>query len=113
MNPKHTIGLQAVARGVSDASGAILAPSINYGMSHHHESFPGTVTLRPATFVAVMRDVASSLSKAGFTHVLFINGECHVSFRPSPRWYMASEYQRPKWVMRRGVGTQPCNLAVP
>ena len=78
MNAKHTFDViddtQAVARGVSEATGAVLAPSINYGMSHHHESFPGTVTLRPATFVAVMRDVASSLSKAGFTHVLFING---------------------------------------
>ncbi len=57
------------------ATGAFLAPSINYGMSHHHSSFPGTVTLRPATFVAVMRDVAYSLSKTGFTHVLFVNGE--------------------------------------
>lgn len=55
-------------------TGAILAPTINYGMSHHHESFPGTVTLRPATFVAVVRDVAASLSGAGFTHVLFVNG---------------------------------------
>ncbi|CAM9750628.1 unnamed protein product, partial [Scytosiphon promiscuus] len=66
---------EAVARGVSEATGALLAPSINYGMSHHHESFPGTVTLRPATFVSVMRDVASSLSKTGFTHVMFVNGE--------------------------------------
>ncbi|CAM9499098.1 unnamed protein product, partial [Hapterophycus canaliculatus] len=65
---------EAVARGISEATGALLAPTINYGMSHHHESFPGTVTLRPATFVAVMRDVASSLSKTGFTHVMFVNG---------------------------------------
>lgn len=53
-------------------------------MSHHHESFPGTVTLRPATFVAVMRDVASSLSRTGFTHVLFINGGCCVCPAFSP-----------------------------
>ncbi|CAM9395833.1 unnamed protein product [Ectocarpus sp. 6 AP-2014] len=65
---------EAVARGVCEVTGAILAPTINYGMSHHHESFPGTVTLRPATFVAVVRDVATSLSGAGFTHVLFVNG---------------------------------------
>ncbi|CAN0334309.1 unnamed protein product [Ectocarpus fasciculatus] len=65
---------EAVARGVCEVTGAILAPTINYGMSHHHESFPGTVTLRPATFVAVVRDVAASLSGAGFTHVLFVNG---------------------------------------
>ncbi|CAM9582876.1 unnamed protein product [Laminaria digitata] len=65
---------EAVARGVSEATGALLAPCINYGMSFHHGSFPGTVTLSPATFVGVVRDVASSLSKTGFTHVLFING---------------------------------------
>ncbi|CAM9267162.1 unnamed protein product, partial [Sphacelaria rigidula] len=65
---------EAVARGVSAATGAVLAPSVNYGMSAHHGSFAGTVTLSPATFVGVVRDVAASLERSGFTHILFING---------------------------------------
>lgn len=60
---------------MSQATDTILAPSMNYGMSAHHASFPGTVTLTPGTFVGMVRDVASSLMDSGFTHVLFINGE--------------------------------------
>lgn len=84
-------------------------------MSHHHESFPGTVTLRPATFVAVMRDVASSLSKAGFTHVLFINGECARvldRLRPAPavaneRVGRSARRCAAVWAISRGIGTLP------
>ncbi|CAM9574824.1 unnamed protein product [Discosporangium mesarthrocarpum] len=65
---------EAVARGVAAETGAVLAPFMPLGMSVHHSSFPGTVTLSPATFVSVVLDYASSLSRSGFTHVLFING---------------------------------------
>ncbi|CAM9632889.1 unnamed protein product [Ascophyllum nodosum] len=65
---------EAVARGLSEVTGALVAPSVNYGMSVHHSDFSGTVTLSPATFVGVVRDVSSSLVRSGFTHVLFING---------------------------------------
>lgn len=43
-------------------------------MSVHHSDFSGTVTLSPATFVGVVRDVVASLERSGFTHVLLING---------------------------------------
>jgi creatinine amidohydrolase len=65
---------EAIARGVGDATEALVAPTINVGMALHHTSFPGTISLRPSTLMLVVRDYLTSLTKAGFTHFFFING---------------------------------------
>lgn len=65
-----------VARRVAEA----LAPHVVYtracavGVSEHHMRHPGTLTLRPGTFLAVVNDVIRSLKMAGFQHVLVLNG---------------------------------------
>jgi creatinine amidohydrolase len=53
---------------------AILAPPINVGVSYHHMSFPGTITLQPETFVAVVCDVVRSLHRHGLARFLILNG---------------------------------------
>ncbi|MDF5706391.1 MAG: creatininase family protein [Nostoc sp. S4] len=65
---------EAIARGVGDATGAIVAPTINVGMALHHTAFPGTISLRPSTLIQVVRDYVTCLVKAGFTKFYFING---------------------------------------
>lgn len=63
-----------VAKGVGDASGAMVAPTLAYGMSQHHLGFAGSATLRPSTLMLVVRDVVLSLSRHGFERFFFING---------------------------------------
>jgi creatinine amidohydrolase len=65
---------EAIARGVGEATGAMVGPTINVGMALHHTSFPGTISLRPSTMIQVVRDYITCLAKAGFTKFLFING---------------------------------------
>jgi creatinine amidohydrolase len=65
---------EAIAQGVGEATGAIVAPTINVGMALHHTSFPGSISLRPSTLILLIRDYLSSLTKAGFTRFFFING---------------------------------------
>lgn len=65
---------EAIARGVGEATGAIVSPTINVGMALHHTAFPGTISLRPSTLILVVRDYVTSLVKAGFTKFYFING---------------------------------------
>lgn len=65
---------EAIARGVGDATGAIVAPTINVGMALHHTEFPGTISLRPSTLIYVLEDYLTCLTKAGFTRFFFING---------------------------------------
>ena len=53
---------------------AVVAPVVLAGLSAHHMGFPGTITLTPETFEAVVYETALSLIKHGFRKVLFYNG---------------------------------------
>ena len=53
---------------------AIVTPTVNMGVSPHHMNFPGTITLRPETLLAVLRDMVTSLKQHGLTRFLFLNG---------------------------------------
>ena len=65
---------EVVAKGVGDAIGAAVAPTLAYGMSQHHLGFAGSATLRPSTMMLVVRDVVMSLAMHGFRRFFFING---------------------------------------
>ncbi|NJM73582.1 MAG: creatininase family protein [Scytonema sp. RU_4_4] len=62
------------ARGVGEATQAMVGPTINVGMALHHTAFPGSISLRPSTMIQLVRDYITCLAKAGFTKFYFING---------------------------------------
>ena len=65
---------EAIARGVGEATQAMIAPTMNVGMALHHTAFPGTISLRPSTLILVIRDYITCLAQAGFSKFYFING---------------------------------------
>ena len=52
----------------------LVADGLKAGISEHHMTHPGTLTLRPATFLAVLNDLVRSVVMAGFDDVLVLNG---------------------------------------
>jgi creatinine amidohydrolase len=63
---------EAVARRL--APRVIVAQGLMAGISEHHMRHPGTLSLRPGTFLTVLNDLVESLVRAGFRHVLVLNG---------------------------------------
>ena len=55
-------------------SGALIGPTITLGVSEHHMTFPGSITLRPSTYIAVMSDYILSLVDHGFERFYVLNG---------------------------------------
>jgi creatinine amidohydrolase len=57
------------------AQGEVLVmPLVVYGLNEHHMDFPGTISIDMQTLLAYVGDVAVSVARHGFTHVLIVNG---------------------------------------
>lgn len=53
----------------------VLLPTLWCGSSHHHKGFPGALSLRSETLVAVLLDLVESLIHTGFRRIFLLN--CH------------------------------------
>lgn len=63
------VGLDAAA-----PLGVPVFPRMNYGLCPYFMAYPGTVSLKVDTLLAVVRDVLESLRDTGFRRVLIVNG---------------------------------------
>lgn len=72
------IVLEAIVQGIEErlepSFPALLLPIMPLGKSPEHLSFPGTVSLRASTLLAIAEDVVSSLTAHGFRRLVFLNG---------------------------------------
>lgn len=52
----------------------LVAPTLRLGVSEHHISFPGTLTLSSGTFLAAVKELCDSLARHEFRRQLIVNG---------------------------------------
>ncbi|MCK9993566.1 MAG: creatinine amidohydrolase [Alphaproteobacteria bacterium] len=69
-----TISVEMIAKRAGEAANILVAPVFPVGVAAHHMAFAGSMSLRPETFRAAIRDWAASLDRHGFRRIYFFNG---------------------------------------
>jgi creatinine amidohydrolase len=64
------LGTALAERAARIAGNTLVAPTLRPGLSEHHMHFPGSFTLRPTTFVALVEDYCESLARQGFSRIV-------------------------------------------
>ena len=65
---------ERVSVEAAEPLGIPVFPTLNYGYTPYFTAYPGTVSLRIETLIALVRDVLDSLKRSGFRRILFVNG---------------------------------------
>jgi creatinine amidohydrolase len=65
---------QRAARLMSATHPAVVTPTIPFGMSEHHMSLNGTITLDYPTMAAVLDCACRSILRSGFKRIFILNG---------------------------------------
>jgi creatinine amidohydrolase len=69
-----------IAGKAAERVGALVAPPVTYGYNEKELGFPGTVSLKTETLMAVLYDICDSLARTGFRHVVLLNGHGYNTF---------------------------------
>ncbi len=106
---------EAIARKLGNALVAPIVPFVPEGdidPPSGHMRYPGTISLRPATFKLLLVEIAASLRAHGFEHVILIgdsggnqDGMAEVAAQLSEEWaggstsihYVPEYYDNPRW----------------
>jgi creatinine amidohydrolase len=65
---------EKVAVDAAQPLGVPVYPAVPFGITPYFADFPGTVTLRMTTYVALVDDVLESVYRSGFRRILLVNG---------------------------------------
>ncbi len=64
-----------IAKEAGKRAATVVAPVLSFGFSPGlHCTFPGTVSLRGTTLIAVVEDLLESLLRSGFFEIMFLSG---------------------------------------
>lgn len=64
----------ALADAASRQTGVLVAPPLNFGASPYFLAYPGTLSLRVSTLIALVEDLVRSAYQHGFRRLLILNG---------------------------------------
>jgi creatinine amidohydrolase len=65
---------ERLAQEAAEPLGVPVFPTVNYGITPGFLAYPGTVSLRIGTMLALIRDILDSLHRHGFRRILIVNG---------------------------------------
>src|SRR2546427_6436619 len=65
---------ERVAAEAAEPLGIPVFPVLAYGVTPYFRAFPGSISLRVDTHLAVVRDILDALAEQGFKRILIVNG---------------------------------------
>jgi len=65
---------EAIARHQAERVNALIAPTLNYGITTSLYEYPGSIRIEPKHFIPVVTDVLTSLADTGFDYIFVLNG---------------------------------------
>ncbi len=73
-NGADNLAPEAMARDLAPRLNAMIAPTLNYGITGGLDAFPGNFSLSEATYEALIEEILSGLAGNGFLNLIIING---------------------------------------
>lgn len=65
---------ETIAAGIADRINALIAPTVNYGITKSLYRYNGGSTIRPEIFEAYIKDILDSLADSSFKNIILLNG---------------------------------------
>jgi len=65
---------EKIAEGAAEKTGCYVAPTLAYTPAPFNTGFPGTISVTPALFGDLTRQIVDGLSRQGFSRIYFLNG---------------------------------------
>src|ERR1044072_1578224 len=65
---------EKVALDAAEPLGIPVFPVLSYGVTPYFREFPGSISLRVETHLAVVRDILDSMAHSGFRRMLIVHG---------------------------------------
>ncbi len=68
------IAPEAMARDIARRVDALIAPTLNYGMTDSMKAFPGAVSISAEAYGLFVEDIFRNLAEKGFENIIVLNG---------------------------------------
>lgn len=73
-NGSDNLAPEAMARALAPRLNALVAPTLNYGVTGDLDAFPGTFRIGEEAYEAFMEDLLAGLAGNGFLNIVVLNG---------------------------------------
>jgi creatinine amidohydrolase len=73
-NGADNLAPESMAREIATQLDALIAPTLNYGVTGSLDGFPGTFSVEPETYEALLTQILTGLADQGFRNLVVING---------------------------------------
>jgi creatinine amidohydrolase len=73
-NGSDNLAPEAMARALAPRLNALVAPTLNYGVTGDLDAFPGTFRIGEEAYEAFMEDLLAGLAGNGFRNIIVLNG---------------------------------------